>query len=94
MGAMSDAEHAGWTAAQERQARAAGFPSAQAAVDWERHRQEHRPQQTVTGQSTEGDNVRGGQVVHPGGGNAMAWHPASIFNWVASILHGANNPQQ
>lgn len=88
MGQMSamdpEAMSASWTAEQERRARAAGFPSAQAAADWERMRQQKRAPQTVAGQTPEQPQEK------PRGGNAMSWHPANIFNWLTGLLGGAN----
>lgn len=77
---------AGWTPEQERRARAAGFPSAQAAADWERARQQRRAPQTVAGQG----GAQPTEADRPEGGNAMSWHPRNIFNWLTGLLGGAN----
>lgn len=78
---------AGWTPDQEKQARAAGFPSAQAAMDWQRQRQQPRTQQTVAG-TPQGQAPE--QPQPPASGNAMGWHPATVFGWLRDKLAGAN----
>lgn len=80
---------AAWTPAQERQARAAGFPSAQAAMDFQRQRQQVRPPQTVAGGGAPQE-----QSQDPRGGNAMGWHPSNVFSWLRDTLASANSRGQ
>lgn len=68
-----------YTAAQERAARKAGFPSADAMIQWTRQRN------TPTG----GTIPRGGPSVAQGVQAASAMHPANILNYILQKWQGA-----
>lgn len=65
-------------------ARANGYPSYEAMINFQRQRSKPRTQQTVAGRG-------GGSAEDPRqSGNAMGWHPATVFGWLRDKLAGAN----
>lgn len=73
-------QSAGYTRAQERAARSKGFPSAKAAVDWERQKQKSQQPQAVSGI---------GQAVKAGVDAAMSMHPKNLLDYVLNSINDA-----